>query len=418
MPSNKFKRDFYQYGALKRPGRIDRDLFQHMEDCGDGYGGIQWMMYKAFGLLLFPKFVIEGCAYNGVDTLAHGYIMYNGDPIQVSQQAVVVGNGEWLYIDHQGNAHTTGVEATARIHVVIYERDGAGTGYDVRFRLDDNILRVLRITVQDLIVNQNTVITGNANIAGDVSIGSDLEVDGVSQLDDTEVDGTLDVSGITDMHDVLDMNANRIEKVADPTANQDAVTRTYLRNFMPVGTILMYNGVGWTDNVSMVGWYQCNAANVAHGVPDLEDKFIRASAVSGAGAGADTVTLVANQIPTHTSGGQSATHNHVVTINNNTANHHHSGTTNSTTHTHTLDKMTAGTTKWGVAIGNDVGNFTFPAGGAHTHTMTTGNQSANHNHTNTVGNASVDHTHTYNNAAQPINNMPVYYKLIFVMRTV
>jgi parallel beta-helix repeat protein len=234
LASNKYKRDFYDYGALKRPGRIDRDLFQDIPDCGDGYGGIQWMMLKAFGTSLFPRFVIEGCEYNGVDTLSAGYVMIDGEPVRVSETAIVVGNDRWLYINQNGVAHTTGNENTAKTGVIIYERDGAGTGYDVRFRNYDNVLRALAAIFQDLTVNQNVDIDGNLDVDGtanldDVDIDGTLDVAGVSDfhsnvdmnnsnienVQDLDVDGTLDVDGITDLHSDLDMNNNNIENVQD-----------------------------------------------------------------------------------------------------------------------------------------------------------------------------------------------------------
>ena len=232
MPSNKYERDFYDYGALKRPGRIDRDLFQHIETLGDGYGGIQWMFYHSLGDLLLPRFVIDGCTYNGVDTLSHGYIMYDGDVIQVSEQAVVVGNGEWLYINQNGVAHTTGVEATAQAYVVIYERDALGVGFDVRFRTYNNVLRVLSILVQDITVNQN------ANITGDVDVDGDLDVDGISNLDDVDIDGDVDVSGRADFHSEIDMNGNQVGSLPAPAGNNDATRKVYVDTLPLTGDLL------------------------------------------------------------------------------------------------------------------------------------------------------------------------------------
>ena len=33
---------------------------------------------------------------------------------------------------------------------------------------------------------------------------------------------------------------------------------------LPVGTILMYDGSGWQDNVTLKGWYACVSANAGH----------------------------------------------------------------------------------------------------------------------------------------------------------
>ena len=437
MVSNKYHRDFNSYGALKRPGRMDRILFQDIADCGDGFGGVQWMMLKAFGTLLFPRFVIEGCEYNGVDTMSNGYIMRSGVPIEVDEQAIVVANGEFLYINENGVALTTAVQATAQAEAMVYERDALAVGYDIRFRLIDNVLKVFGLDAQYLRIHHDVIIDE------DVEIGGDLDMTDGEITDIKQIDGGGDPIIVDDE---FNMNAHQISGLANPTALQDAVTLAYLRNmFMPVGAIIMYNGVGWVDNVTMVGWYECTLANVAQGVPDLIDKFIRASAASGAGGGADSVMLAANQIPTHTTGGRSATHTHSGTTGNNSVAHNHTNRVGNQSASHN-PVVSGGAHMHEIEVWDSIfrdaahaypskadvykGKVDTETDGAHVHTV--GNQSASHNHTVTVnnsttnhthaittGNDSVDHTHTYTNAGQiVVPTMPVYYKLRFVMRTV
>lgn len=456
MVSNKYHRDFNSYGALKRPGRIDRTVFQDIPDCGDGFGGIQWMMLKAFGTLLFPRFVIEGCEYNGVDTMSNGYIMWDGVPIEVDEQAIVVANGEFLYVNQHGVAHTTAVQVTAQAGVMIYERDALAVGYDIIFRLNDNVLKVFGLDAQNLRIHHNVVIDEDVTIGGDVAITGDLDVDGDTTLDDTEIDGTLNVTGITDMQDDLEMNDNEIKDIKqidgggdaiivdddldmtdheitdikqidgggdpiivddefnmnahqisnllDPTALQDAVTINYLRSiFMPVGTVLMYNtvGAGWTDNITMVGWFKCNAANhiTYPGVPDLTNKFIRSQAASGLTGGADTHTLVTAEVPGHT-------HNAI-------ANHDHGSVITSGLdggHTHTL------------RCSDDVWHGTNANTGSNAWTNSAWRSGmigsvANHSHTVTLV-AEGGHTHSSIGGDGAHQNMPSYYSLIFVCRAV
>jgi hypothetical protein len=70
--------------------------------------------------------------------------------------------------------------------------------------------------------------------------------------------------------------------------------------FFPVGTILMYDGNSWTDNVTLKGWYRCDAANAAAGrTPDLTDKFIMGGSSKGATGGSNNMTLSANNLPKH-----------------------------------------------------------------------------------------------------------------------
>ena len=436
MVSNKYHRDFNSYGALKRPGRIDRTVFQDIEDCGDGYGGIQWMMLKAFGTLLFPRFVIEGCEYNGVDTMSNGYIMYDGVPIEVDEQAIVVANGEFLYVNQNGVANTTAVQATAQAEVMIYERDILAVGYDIRFRLIDNVLKVFGLDAQYLRIHHDVIVDEDVEINGDLDM-TDGEIQDIKQIDGGGDPIIVD--------DEFNMNTNQISGLGDPVDLQDAVTLAYLRNmFVPIGTILMYDGLLWVDNTLMPGWYKCDGNN---GTPNLVNKFIRGSLVSAVEAGQDSVALTVNNIPTHTSDGQSATHTHLVTINNSTTNHTHSGTsaTNVGNHTHSGTTGVGGAHRHGLSLRNDVwGSQNYPKAsgpnsattgntgyeslhthsfstgnqvGTHTHTLTTGNQSVHHTHTNTVGNTSVDHTHTYTQTGfVNVATIPAYYTVIFIMR--
>lgn len=75
---------------------------------------------------------------------------------------------------------------------------------------------------------------------------------------------------------------------------------------LPVGTILMYDGIGWKDgndaNPTLPGWYACNAANAAAGrTPDLTDSFImgRAGVIADNQkiGGTNSVVLQENNIP-------------------------------------------------------------------------------------------------------------------------
>ena len=62
---------------------------------------------------------------------------------------------------------------------------------------------------------------------------------------------------------------------------------------LPVGTILMYDGDGWTDNQTLAGWYKCDGQN---GTPDLRDSFLMSNTVSGTTGGANT----SRNLPAHT----------------------------------------------------------------------------------------------------------------------
>lgn len=67
-------------------------------------------------------------------------------------------------------------------------------------------------------------------------------------------------------------------------------------NFLPIGTILMYDGIGWMDNTTIPGWYKCDGDN---NTPNLINKFIRGALSAGDTGGADNVKLTTNYLPQH-----------------------------------------------------------------------------------------------------------------------
>jgi hypothetical protein len=72
-------------------------------------------------------------------------------------------------------------------------------------------------------------------------------------------------------------------------------------NPLPVGTILMYDGVSWVNDSTLKGWFMCNgAANTYGTAPDLRNKFIMGTdASTGATGGANSYTLTEAQLAAH-----------------------------------------------------------------------------------------------------------------------
>ena len=68
---------------------------------------------------------------------------------------------------------------------------------------------------------------------------------------------------------------------------------------MPIGSITMFDGLGWVDNITIVGWYSCTTANSVYGCPNLVDKFIRGFTSAGATGGSNLHTLTLVELPDH-----------------------------------------------------------------------------------------------------------------------
>lgn len=225
-------------------------------------------------------------------------------------------------------------------------------------------------------------------------------------------------------------------------ANTNFVTAA-LATLVPTGVITLWSGA---ISAVPVGWAFCNGTS---GTPDLRDRFVVGAGSSyavGATGGANTVTLDATMIPSHThtitatgsSGNASTDHTHSIagsgTTSGHSNDHTHSGTTSavSNDHTHTFSGTSSGqsnththgvsdpghshsinysnainldtggvgalvllgstntsTSTTGITLGNASADH------SHTYSGTTSGISANHTHTVTTGGVSANHTHTW-----------------------
>lgn len=209
-----------------------------------------------------------------------------------------------------------------------------------------------------------------------------------------------------------------------------------LTGLIPAGIITL-----WSGSIASVptGWVFCNGAN---GTPDLRDRFVVGAGSSyavGATGGANTVTLDATMIPSHT---------HTVTTTGSTAasgdhTHTFSGTSSgqSVSHTHTATVADPGHNHYspsngapngggaGAALTTGMGNVPGHATLSNTTgiTVSNGNASADHTHTysGTTSAVSTTHTHSLTLSSTAANtggglaheNRPPYYALAFIMKT-
>lgn len=213
-----------------------------------------------------------------------------------------------------------------------------------------------------------------------------------------------------------------------------AYVRGELTALIPSGIILL-----WSGSIASIpsGWVLCNGSN---STPDLRDRFVvgagSAYAVNATG-GANTVTLDATMIPSHThslsasgtTSGQSAGHTHTFsgTTSGQSATHSHAATVTDPGHTHNTHNFNGG----GGNPGGDM-NSSAPQNLSTTSSTTgisvaIGNASADHSHTysGTTSAVSGDHTHTVTvtgtsggtGGGLAHENRPPYFALAYIMKT-
>ena len=203
----------------------------------------------------------------------------------------------------------------------------------------------------------------------------------------------------------------------------------------PVGTIWMYDGAAWQDNVTLPGWYACvpenedgGSAGLSYGIPSMVDRFVMGRSVAGSGAtgGANSYRLTAAQLPAHT---HTINHDHPSFHSGNQRQSHWHTLDNSSTatgaHRHTVGATTAGAGSSGTmrisghrTTGADAFWISTSAGGNHSHRTTgwTGWESAGHNHDIDIPAFIGNSGSTGLGAA--VDNRPAFYSMIFIRKCV
>ncbi|MGY6156608.1 hypothetical protein [Paraburkholderia graminis] len=111
----------------------------------------------------------------------------------------------------------------------------------------------------------------------------------------------------------ISMASNQINNLAAGTAATDAVNLAQLRNYLPIGAIMLYSGsVATIPTVWGANWALCNGQN---GTPNLMDRFVIGAGngyAPGAIGGTTSYTLSVANMPVHSHGVYDPGHAHAI----------------------------------------------------------------------------------------------------------
>ncbi|MCX6758958.1 MAG: hypothetical protein NT012_00070 [Candidatus Nealsonbacteria bacterium] len=188
----------------------------------------------------------------------------------------------------------------------------------------------------------------------------------------------------------------------------------------PTGGIIMYSGAWNFDGTglgtgSLAGWALCNGNN---GTPNLSDRFVMGtinSATLGATGGANSYTLTASQLPSHThtfTTDTSGCHVHTITINSAGA------------HTHSIASVYAYGTPYscssnGVGCCSAASTAKYFAAKSTSPSLASAASAGDHSHTSSMSTCGAhSHSGTTDSAGSgaSIDNRPAFIQLAFIMK--
>ena len=156
----------------------------------------------------------------------------------------------------------------------------------------------------------------------------------------------------------------------------------WVNKLIPKGSIIMFNGL---SSEIPKGWHICDGTE---GTPNLTGKFIKASNTSGETGGKSTIQILEKNMPRHT---------HTFVGNQVT-------TSESGAHTHTIrgkyGKSDNANDRNCLETGSETDLITTSQSGAHTHTIDMSSTQL-----------------SYQGGGKPIEFEPLYYSLIYIMKT-
>ena len=248
---------------------------------------------------------------------------------------------------------------------------------------------------------------------GNVGIGvsnpeATLDVDGTVMAKEIKVGSTVIEEGKVTVHGTVE--ANRILGLVTSF------------NSVPEGTIAM-----WAGSLATIpdGWVLCDGMNET---PDLRDRFIlgvRQGEEPGGTGGEHTLTLTAENLPTHTHRmGISGTHGHTGVTTEAGEHTHTNGNTNySGEHSHAYNVPDI--SYYDVQAGDGGGTHAHAGGstdtgnaGSHSHIVPPTAAGGLHTHQFTLD-LGGEHTHNVESAGvedAELDNRPAFFRLAFIMK--
>ena len=196
--------------------------------------------------------------------------------------------------------------------------------------------------------------------------------------------------------------------------------REIARVMPPIGTIWMYDGTDWVDDVTLPGWYACIPENedggvngLTFGIRSMVDRFVMASSTAAIGVtgGANSYQLAVSQLPAHThtinhdhgsflSGAAAPSHSHDIP----SLNHRHNTTLDGPRGASGSSAVFA-STNWSPDIYTA---YTNPDPGS------TGSASPSHTHNVTV--PVFDGDSGFTGLGGAVENRPAFYSMLFIRR--
>ena len=212
MSTNKYTRNFRDFGAYPWAGKNMPEYYDYLENGGDGNPGLQYMIQHAMAMY-GPYHVVEGCDVTISSyeiTGSTGWVMWSGGINEVTSEGkVALTDGQWLIINQGGDYATTGDKPTG---VIIGRRVGTNV-WDMRDRYDENSNRYFpnSVTYYAQIKTYND-ITGNLdNISGYESISANTAIFGdglITTLEGTSVNYSQITGTSGNIEDIIITNAN------------------------------------------------------------------------------------------------------------------------------------------------------------------------------------------------------------------